>query len=118
MKLQHTPGPWMAVGRQVEAESLRTSPNIMPPLICEVEREPNGEANARLIAAAPDLLEQLDQRAGNLETLANYIELWLKHGAVKPERADTPRGQTMVDAARICAAEARTIIAGVTGETP
>lgn len=68
---EHTPGPWIAVGAWVEVED----DNI--PDICTCEPSDIGQghlartdkeimANARLIAAAPDLLEVLDSCAGVL----------------------------------------------------
>ena len=62
---KHTPGPWFAVGAQVETE------NDSVPDICtcdpQVMRQSHldwhprtVEANARLIAAAPELLEALE----------------------------------------------------------
>jgi type VI protein secretion system component VasF len=54
-KLAPTPTPWRAVGKLVEAESLRTSPAIMPPLVATVESTDNEDqdyANAALIVRA------------------------------------------------------------------
>ena len=58
-KTQHTPGPWMAFE---DGEVWNLDGNI---LICDTDlpsgfnasRKTYGEANARLIAAAPELLE-------------------------------------------------------------
>ena len=61
---KHTPGPWFAVGAQVETE------NDSVPDICTCDPQAmrqshldwnpkTVQANARLIAAAPDLLEAL-----------------------------------------------------------
>ena len=109
----HTPGPWQAdkwaPGWTVSAPDSHYS-------VCHLEGCNNDQSNARLIASAPTLLDELDKRAGNLETMADYLELWLKHGATKPAGADTPTGQTMVDALRICAFNARTAIAKAKGE--
>jgi hypothetical protein len=51
----HTPGPWEVEG---DDESLWVTPlDRSTPVICDmVEREGETEANAHLIAAAPDLL--------------------------------------------------------------
>ncbi len=65
MKTQHTPGPWYQVGSWVEVEDEDT------PDICTCNPEAIGQshlkwdwktvhANARLIAAAPDLLAALN----------------------------------------------------------
>lgn len=60
MTTQHTPGPWVAVARtnaHIEIEA----PNQLGYLAQKVAScsLTNHEANARLIAAAPDLLEAL-----------------------------------------------------------
>lgn len=61
----HTPGPWRAVGEEVEtdtgifiAEVLRWGPGI--------PYNKESEANARLIAAAPDLLDAANALAMSL----------------------------------------------------
>ena len=62
---KHTPGPWFAVGAQVETE------NDSVPDICTCDPQAmrqshldwhpkTVQANARLIAAAPELLEALE----------------------------------------------------------
>lgn len=84
MKTKHTPGPWRegstAHSKWVEAGAVR---------ICQVDTDEENagisfdesEANARLIAAAPDLLEVL-------ALLANWIE----------ESADIPREHILTEA--------------------
>lgn len=55
MKTQHTPGPWLKEGATVcQAETLQT--------ICKTlgKNEEIQSANAKLIAAAPELLEALE----------------------------------------------------------
>lgn len=117
---KHTPGNW-AVNRNVGRKSeLGIVADDAPCVIAIVTGEAHwpaiAQANARLIAAAPELLSQLDRRAGNLETLALYLQLWLDNGATKPERADTPTLKTMIEAAQICAKEARAVAAKAKGE--
>ena len=61
-KTQHTPGPWL-----FDFETDRISSRNPPTLICEVfyssedsiDGDPESHANARLIAAAPELLAML-----------------------------------------------------------
>ena len=65
----HTPGPWRIVGDEVASGMTQ---------IAEVYRAVNGSANARLIAAAPELLDALQVM------LHEFVEL--------PERAHTERG--------------------------
>lgn len=64
-KAQHTPGPWKAVG---ENQDIIVPADAQPPYTDRIagiyiyysERKGEGEANARLIAAAPELLESLE----------------------------------------------------------
>ena len=68
---KHTPGPWsLDIGITGKIEVVATKPmrfnsiSAGTPVICDVWRHPEiedfpGHANARLIAAAPDLLEAL-----------------------------------------------------------
>jgi|DEB0MinimDraft_6_1074348.scaffolds.fasta_scaffold52189_4 hypothetical protein len=76
---KHTPGPWFAVGAQVETE------NDSVPDICtcdpQVMRQSHldwhprtVEANARLIAAAPDLLATLKAAVSLLENLGYFSD--------------------------------------------
>jgi hypothetical protein len=50
---EHTPGPWVATGRSVNAPGSDRN-------ICLVQSAKDAYDNARLIAAAPQLLETLD----------------------------------------------------------
>jgi hypothetical protein len=61
-KLQHTPGPWKACERGDYSDFDKQSQIIIGDemRICAVHSyDIEGEANARLIAAAPDMLEAL-----------------------------------------------------------
>lgn len=80
---KHTPGPWMTDGRFV-AQSFRSGqPYIADCIISQSSRSiENTTANARLIAAAPCLLEALrecqvalhkSQRYGPAEHQANVL---------------------------------------------
>lgn len=64
---KHTPGPWTATGHDggmcVVVESKWGSVAKALPVGCEVQEA----ANARLIAAAPELLEALEEIAEQLE---------------------------------------------------
>ena len=62
----HTPGPWVFVGKEIhDQKTLFDESGVRigntPNSICEIHPMPSGchAANARLIAAAPELLEQL-----------------------------------------------------------
>ena len=59
---KHTPGPWdHHVDNQSEYTHTITAVSrpATSPIIADVVKHPSSEANARLIAAAPDLLEAL-----------------------------------------------------------
>ena len=58
---EHTPGPWGCVDTSYHAHDYRlTKPNGQPlPLTVVANDHSEQRANARLIAAAPDLLEAL-----------------------------------------------------------
>ena len=64
MRAKHTPGPWFAVGYQVEIESetvadiCTTNANLFGQ--GALHDDARSMANARLIAAAPDLLAALE----------------------------------------------------------
>jgi hypothetical protein len=79
MSTQHTPGPWYAIGRMVEvgdddhADICSTNPDqfgqghLAPP----IEEQ---QANARLIAAAPEMLAMLQEVADYLDRYADVID--------------------------------------------
>lgn len=75
MRTQHTPGPWRwADGYQASATS-RNAPTVYIPgrEVCKLsslmanEHQAEAKANARLIAAAPDLLDACRLAARNAE---------------------------------------------------
>ena len=73
--VKHTPGPWFAVGYQVEIESdtvadiCTTNANLFGQ--GGLHDDARAMANARLIAAAPDMLEMLEVARDCLE-VSNY----------------------------------------------
>ena len=75
MSARHTPGPWFAVGYQVEIESdtvadiCTTNANLFGQ--GGLHDDARAMANARLIAAAPDMLEMLEVARDSLE-VSNY----------------------------------------------
>ena len=87
---KHTPGPW-----RVEQQSYNEHPyGVMAPesakhdldLLCEFSPEMTNDANARLIAAAPDLLEALEILVSDH---AASLEDWeAAHAAVKKARGE------------------------------
>ena len=68
----HTPGPWVA-GRRPEHGHAAWVDDSTEDIICTVANKPKGkmaecDANARLIAAAPDLLAEV-------ERLRSFVEI-------------------------------------------
>jgi hypothetical protein len=60
MKTTHTQGPWLAAAKPTSIVGWPVvSPAAMGRSICSVTVHDEAEANARLIAAAPELLEAL-----------------------------------------------------------
>jgi hypothetical protein len=63
---KHTPGPWQ-VASEATATILGPSPTGLR--IIAVAEEPNQTANAKLIAAAPELLEALRAACNDIQLL-------------------------------------------------
>jgi len=93
--MKHTPGPWYAIGRMVEvgdddhADICSTNPDLFgqghraPP----IEEQ---QANARLIAAAPDLLEALEAMVEHFATPTSERSA-ASYGKTKAQVADEAR---------------------------
>jgi hypothetical protein len=85
-KLQHTPGPWKECERGDYSDFDKQSQIIIGDemRICAVHSyDIEGEANARLIAAAPEMLEALIMvkkygHSGYVEGSKTDIEFWFK----------------------------------------
>lgn len=79
----HTPGPWQCVGPNEEATHIVAMPDdatkLGTPIAWAVAQHERGEgpANARLIAAAPDLLEALKAAVSQFDKLPFESE-WIK----------------------------------------
>ena len=73
----HTPGPWGAVATSNHAHDYRlTKPDGSPlPVSAEANDHTEQRANARLIAAAPDLLAALEAAEGHIEWANEVIRL-------------------------------------------
>ena len=71
----HTPGPWVVAGDSIhdretkyESDGARTGDTACRIATTEImARQGEQEANARLIAAAPDMLEALEEVMGELD---------------------------------------------------
>ncbi len=71
METEHTPGPWEIVGPHFDIYRVQSSDYV-----CQASKAAGDwrEGNARLIAAAPDLLEALRRIAGgNIEGLGDSL---------------------------------------------
>jgi hypothetical protein len=78
-KVKHTPGPWEDNGSGMIVGPLPDDDGDAP-FVCDVCEHPGIEyteeqqANARLIEAAPEMLEELERAADELNQLAGYFE--------------------------------------------
>lgn len=93
---EHTPGPWQAnayssvVGLPVSAQP---DPKENTIIICGVRGDrATAEANARVIAAAPELLAALKELA-DLQQFANGFENGVEYNGI--QEAEYWHGQTM-----------------------
>lgn len=80
---KHTPGPWQIKSYDGELRILDSTPIGSSPPIADVNMFLNGEANARLIAAAPEMLEVIKGLVARIEegTLVrdlskDHLETW------------------------------------------
>ena len=96
---KHTPGPWTATADPYSDVVVDASGREIV-----VVMDPNGEANARLIAAAPDLLEALES-----------VWLWMENQADGQSKGGHATFDLMM--LREQRDIARAVIAKATGET-
>ena len=81
MKTKHTPGPWK-IGRD---RTIRSNPTVCNGFfICDIAENPNIFADAKLIAAAPDLLHYLKCVAARLNIEAKEKKVF-PCAAILPE---------------------------------
>ena len=98
MSDKHTPGPWShdADHEQTWHPKIKTDPEVFAGTICEVLSNLNiaasdhrmfdeMKANARLIAAAPDLLEALESSVESAGIIRSLIESIEAHGNYSAE---------------------------------
>lgn len=73
---QHTPGPW-TIHDQVDSEGFTIIKGQGLRLAKVTNSEPDwAEANARLIAAAPELLEDCEATMRDLNTAIDHLNIW------------------------------------------
>lgn len=77
---KHTPGPWgisricsTVVHAGEKERGIATTGGHQDNSVDAEELLAENEANARLIAAAPDLLDELERAIGELEKAAQYV---------------------------------------------
>ncbi len=89
MSTQHTPGPWHFThetdAHRARGKFLVVFPVGDPVVVCDVNRHrgPASEANARLIAAAPELLEALNDMLDEFRCDTSYPMGDVRHAAVE-----------------------------------
>ncbi len=96
---KHTPGPWKTTHSEVNGYRVSDSTGWG---VAVVLKDTNDEANARLIAAAPDMLEALRELLGDfgcIVTAANHNDL-----------------ATIVCVAKACQGEINELLRKVEGE--
>lgn len=100
MEMKHTPGPWQAVKNGVCQSAVQASNGTWITHDAGEELSCNeAEANARLIAAAPELLEAL-QAMLNADLYADGEGIW------RFDSSDTEDGQSAVSKASAAIAKA------------
>lgn len=82
MKNEHTPGPWTCGATSLPHVIMKNGNVWMP----QYEGNPNDEANAKLIAAAPDMLEALERILSDYD-IADHDESLPLTSVVQAEKA-------------------------------
>lgn len=78
MNSKHTPGPWKYDFQSVDREwAIVTNPYGL--IVANVNADSRQTANARLIAAAPDLLEALEQIMPSIEDNDSITASQIRH---------------------------------------
>lgn len=76
MNTKHTPGPWLT-DEMMPGDQYRYVFAAKGPIVCRVSAFAAGEANARLIAAAPDLLAACKKAIAELDDYcADHSNVW------------------------------------------
>lgn len=78
MTAAHTPGPWEAIGHSVRAPCVKYSFTTVAQCLTGLKTAHEVAANARIIAAAPDMLQALvksyeELACGNVNSAAERI---------------------------------------------
>lgn len=90
---KHTAGPWKVVDNEWEMDIVSPRTNVYEEYTIATVRTGNHEANARLIAAAPELLEALKQTVGQFKfkwpSLPTEYRMWIAELSEQIEAAIT-----------------------------
>lgn len=94
-KLKHTPGPWFAHGRYIGTENHKSFIGECRDMNGNWSNDAPASSNARLIAAAPELLEALrglylDLVANDQDGLIEHVETMRKARAAIAKAEDHP----------------------------
>ena len=110
---EHTPGPWTNNGGRIEAGGSFDEPSFKAVAMVGIInlQAMENTANARLIAAAPDLLAALNQAAAGLAVIANH-EKRTHPGCADQNDINSVRGFALE-----CFHQTRTAINKAGGET-
>jgi hypothetical protein len=73
MKTNHTPAPWFAV-QYANCFDIQSEQGYCLNNVLDLEQDDNAEANARLIASAPELLEALQSLLYVAERWADGVQ--------------------------------------------
>ena len=99
MTQEHTPGPWSYV-RNPENTRWIIDSSPAHAIACTAGHEPDNEANARLIAEAPRLLEELSAAVGYMLNAAIGLEAGgSKRTAIDTLNAGRKRAKVVLDRA-------------------
>lgn len=97
---KHTPGPWLVIPDHRPSGDVLIEPEDSDPdfakrvvAIAPAQRHGEQEANARLIAAAPELLAELEKAVKILVELEEegFIDLSPDYPTIEPHQLDSAR---------------------------
>jgi hypothetical protein len=77
MNSRPTPGPW-EISHNINGDYILDAGEIDETAVIFINEYNNGEANARLIVAAPELLEELIEQTADMEDLLTVVDKHLE----------------------------------------
>lgn len=72
---KHTPGPWTSTGQWIEATN-QAGTGVLATVHAIHVTDQEADANAKIIAAAPDMAEALRLMIGEAELHPSWAKLW------------------------------------------